>query len=85
MILNIVSVIRLIQSLLNLIREKVTYCIHGNTVSEEEVAKVGGVGAEAIRLQRRESLQDVKGRVLKALGDEAQTQVHGIYKRNNKY
>lgn len=60
----------------------VTYRIHGNAVSEEEVAEVGGVG---LRLQCRESLQDVKSRVLKALGDEAQTQVHGIYKRNNKY
>lgn len=60
----------------------VTYRIHGNTVSEEEVAEVGGVG---LRLQCRESLQDVKSRVLKALSDEAQTQVHGIYKRYNKY
>lgn len=70
--------------MLNLIREEVTHCIHGNTVSEEEVAKVGGVVAEAVRLQRRERLQDVKSRVLKALGDEAQTQVHGIYKKKKK-
>lgn len=61
------------------------YRVHVDTVSEEEVAQVGGIGTEAIRLQSGESLQDVKRCVLLALGDEAQTQVHGIYKKNNNY
>lgn len=61
------------------------YRVHVDTVSEEEVAEVGGIGTEAIRLQSGESLQDVKRCVLLALGDEAQTQVHGIYKKNNNY
>lgn len=51
---------------------------------EEEVAEVGGGAAVAIGLQSGESLQDVKRCVLKAPSDEAQTQVHGIYKRSNK-
>lgn len=36
------------------------YRVHVDTVSEEEVAQVGGVSGEAIRLQYGESLQDVK-------------------------
>ncbi len=54
------------------------YRVHVDAVSEEEVAEVGGVSVEAIGLQRRESLQDVKSCVLQALSDEAQAQVHGI-------
>lgn len=61
------------------------YRVHVDTVSEEEVAQVGGVCADAIRLQCGESLEELKSRVLQALGDEAQTQVHGIYKKNNTY
>lgn len=51
---------------------------------EEEAAEVGEGAAAVIGLQSGESLQDVKRCVLEALGDEAQTQVHGIYKRRNQ-
>lgn len=54
-------------------------------MSEEEIAEAGGGVVVAIVLQNGESLQDVKRQVLKALSDEAQTQVHGIYKRSNKH
>ncbi|TNN64306.1 hypothetical protein EYF80_025436 [Liparis tanakae] len=37
--------------------------------------------AECRSVQCGESLQDVKSRVLLALGDEAQAQVHGIYRK----
>lgn len=61
------------------------YRIHVDTVSEEEVAHVGVVAVGVFRLQRGESLQHVESRVLLALGDEGQAQVHGIYGKNNKY
>lgn len=61
------------------------YHVHADTVSEEEVAQVGRVSVGTIRLQCGESLQDVESCVPLVLGDEAQTQVHGIYRKNNKY
>lgn len=59
------------------------YRVHVDTVSEEEVPQAGGVCIDAIRLQRGEILQDLESSVLQALSDEAQAQVHGIYKKNN--
>jgi len=61
------------------------YRVHVDTVTEEEVAQVGGFCVEAFRLQCGESLKDVKSRVLLALGDEAQAQVHGIYRKKKTY
>lgn len=60
------------------------YRVHVDTVSEEKIAQVGGISVEAIRLQRGESLQDMKSCVLQALSDEAQAQVHGICKKSKK-
>lgn len=60
------------------------YRAHVDTVSEEEAAQVGRIGAEVIRLQCGESLQDMKSCVLQAPSDQAQAQVHGIYKKNKK-
>lgn len=60
------------------LRVLVLYHIHVNTVSEEEIANIGGISVQVVRLQRRKSLQDVKCAVLKALRYEAQAQVHGI-------
>lgn len=47
------------------------YRIHSNTVSEEEVANIGGLRVQIVRLQGRKGLQDVKSCVLEALRDEA--------------
>ena len=55
------------------------YRAHVDTVSEEETAKIGGVRVAVI--VHGKSPQDVESCVLQALGDEAQTQVHGIYKK----
>lgn len=52
-------------------------------MSEEEVAEAGGVAAEAVRLKCGERLEDVEGCVLQTVSDKAQTQVHGICKREN--
>lgn len=51
-------------------------------MSEEKVAQVGGVSSVVFRLQAGESLQNIESRVLLAIGDEAQAQVHGIYKKS---
>lgn len=51
-------------------------------MSEEEVANIGGLRVQIVRLQGRKGLQDVKSCVLEALRDEAQAQVHGIWRRN---
>lgn len=55
------------------------YPVHVDTVSKEEVAQIGIVRVEALWLHYRERLQHEESSVIKALGEEAQTQVHGIY------
>lgn len=56
------------------------YLVHVDTVAQEEVAQVGGVSTLGLLLQGGEGLQHGEGCVLLALGDQAQTQVHGIYR-----
>lgn len=51
-------------------------------MSEEEVADIGGLRVQTVRLQGGEGLQDVKSCVLQALRDEAETEVHGIWRRH---
>lgn len=47
-------------------------------MSEEEVSEDGRV--IGFRLESRECLQEAKRCIFMSLGDEAQTQVHGIWK-----
>ena len=54
------------------------YHVHVHAVSEEEAPQAGAVRAGGLPLQSGEALEDPEGRVLHALSDEAQTQVHSI-------
>lgn len=49
------------------------YLVHVDTVTQEEVA-------QGLLLQGGEGLQHGEGCVFLALGDQAQTQVHSIYR-----
>lgn len=56
----------------------VAYRLHGNAVSEKEVAEAGCVVAGAVGLKGGEGLEDVEGSVFQPVRGEAQTQVHGV-------
>ena len=49
-------------------------------MAQEEVALTGYVRAASFSLKGGEGLQHGEGGVLVALGDQAQTKVHGIYR-----
>jgi hypothetical protein len=59
------------------------YHVHVDAVSEEEAPQGGAIRARDLPMLRGEALEDPEGRVLHALSDQAQTQVHSICTENN--